>query len=151
MHGPVLLSEFPLCDDFGSDDGRLVYDLSGCDASFGHAPHQNAASARCANLGGPRPRDCTKYHAMLVIGVRGEGAARRFLAQNWWRRHQFVEMSLGYMQSLRPRLHGPSAYAARTPQHAVPAGFAQAAAPYAEAGPIDAREPEILEGWGIWN
>ena len=153
-HGPLLLSEFPLCADFGSDDGRLVHDLSDCNASTAHAPHPNPAPVRCAIQEGSRSSDqsCTKYHAMLIIGVRGEGAARRFLVQNWWRRHQFVEISLAYIRSLQPLLHGPSAYAACTPQlGGVPAGFARAAAPYAESGHIDAREPERLDGWGVWN
>jgi hypothetical protein len=52
-----------------------------------------------------------------------------------------VEVSLDYLEWLRPVLHGPSAYAACTPQLAVPADFAQVAAPYAEAGHIDARQP----------
>ena len=46
-----------------------------------------------------------------------------------------------YLEWRRPILHDPSAYAVCTPQLAVPAGFAQAAAPYAEAGRIDARQP----------
>jgi hypothetical protein len=153
QHGPVLLSEFPLCDDFGSDDGRLVHDLGDCDASAGNAVSPNLgspASVRCANEGEPGRR-CILNHAMLVIGARGEGAARRFLVQNWWRRHQFVEMSLGYIERLRTLFGGPSAYVVCTPQLAVPAGFAQAAAPYAESGDIDAREPEPLVGEGIWR
>ena len=145
-HGPLLLCEFPLCDDFCSDEGHLVHELSYCDASAEHAVHPNPAPGRCVMRGDYRRDDgtCTKYHAMLIIGVRGAGAARRFLVRNSWRRHQFVEVSLAYLEWRRPILHGPSAYAVCTPQLAVPAGFAgtaQAAAPYAEAGQIDARQP----------
>ncbi len=62
----------------------------------------------------------------------------------------FVEISMDNLASRRsfPDL---SAHVSCTPQLAVPAGFTQAAAPYAESGPIriDAREPEHLEGEGI--
>ena len=154
-HGPVLLSGFPLCDDFGSDDGRLVHDLGDCDANDGHSPHPNSAHTLCSNRDGSRSDEpaghCIKSHAMLIIGVRGEGAARRFLVQNWWRRHQFVEMSLAYLESLRRRGPDLSTYVSCTPQLAVPAGFALRAAPYAESGHIDAREPELLDGGGIWR
>ena len=155
-HGPAMLSGFPLCDGFGSDDGRLVYDLGDCDASVEHVLHPNSAPAaplQCNNRDGSRSAGrCVTNHAMLIIGVRGEGAARRFLVQNWWRRHQFVEMSLDYLESLTRRSLDISAYVACTPQLAVPAGFAQAAAPYADSGHIDAREPEGLSGGegNIW-
>jgi hypothetical protein len=145
VHGPAMLSGFPLCDDFGSDDGDLIYDLGDCDASTDHAlpPIPAPGPARCdAEEGGP----CTLNHAMLIIGVRGEGAARRFLVQNWWRHHQFLELSLGYLESLWPRGWDISVHVVLTPQLEFPAGFAQAAAPYAETGLIDAREPEHLIG-----
>ena len=149
-----MLSEFPLCEDFCSDDGRLVHELSYCDASAEHALHPSPAPGRCAIQGGYHPDDgtCTKYHAMLIIGVRGAGAARRFLVQNWWRRHQFVEISMAYLERLRLIYLGPSAYITCTPQLAVPAGFAQAAAPYAESEDLDAREPEPPVGpSSIWR
>jgi hypothetical protein len=88
---------------------------------------------------------------MLIIGVRGEGPARRFLVQNWWRRHQFLEISLGYLEALWPRGPDVSVHVVITPQLAVLEGFAQPAAPYAETGHIDAREPEHLIGsHSIW-
>ena len=31
-------------------------------------------------------------HAMLQVGIRTDGQSRRFLLQNWWRNHQFIEM-----------------------------------------------------------
>jgi hypothetical protein len=156
QHGPALLSGFPLCDDFGSDDGRLVHDLGDCDASAGNALHPSPAPLRCTNRGSSRSDKlagrCILNHAMLIIGVRGEGAARRFLVQNWWRRHQFVEISMAYLERLRLIYLGPSAYITCTPQLAVPAGFAQAAAPYAESEDLDAREPEPPVGpSSIWR
>ena len=89
---------------------------------------------------------------MLLLGVRGAGPARRFLVQNWWRRHQFVELSLAYLEALRDSDRGPdlAAHAVRTPQLAVPAGFARAAAPYAESAHLDAREPELRIGGGAF-
>ena len=157
QHGPALLSGFPLCDGFGSDDGRLVYDLGDCDASADHPLHPIPAPAHCAAGAGGGPGSdahqdpCTVNHAMLIVGVRGEGAARRFLVQNWWRRLQFLELSLGYLESLWPRGWDVSAVAVVTPQLAVRAGFAQAAVPYAETGHIDAKEPKLLIGpSSIW-
>jgi hypothetical protein len=148
-HGPLKLSGFPLCDGFGSDNGRLVYDLGDCDASVALV---SPAPLRCNHRDGPRPAGrCVLNHAMHIIGLRGEGATRRLLVQNWWRRHQFVEMSLGYLESLRRRSLDLAAFAACTPQLAVPAGFAQAAAPYEDSGHIDAREPEhLVGGENIW-
>ena len=83
---------------------RLVHELSYCDASAEHAVHPNPAPGRCVMRGDYRRDDgtCTKYHAMLIIGVRGEGVARRFLVRNWWRRHQFVEVSLPRVAAAHP-------------------------------------------------
>jgi hypothetical protein len=142
-HGPVLLSEFPICDDFAADDGRLVHDLAECDDPAPGAPRPPPVA--CANRRNftlytdEATGRCVRYHAMLIIGARTEGASRRFLVQNWWRRHQFLELSIEYLEALRGP--GPSAYAVVTPQRAgVPAGFARPAAPYAEPGSLDARE-----------
>jgi hypothetical protein len=82
--GPVLMSDFPLCDDFALDDGHLVYDLSDCDAA---AHHARPPPISCVNRGGWQNRKvytdedtgrCTRYHAMLIVGVRTESGSRRF-------------------------------------------------------------------------
>ncbi len=90
---------------------------------------------------------------MLLLGVRGEGPARRFLLQNWWRRRQFVEVSLAYLEALRDSDRGPdlTAHAVCTPQLAAPAGFARAAPPYAESAHLDARGPVLPDGGGVWR
>jgi hypothetical protein len=60
-------------------------------------------------------------------------------------------MSPGHLASLLPRGPDLSACVVATPQRAGPAGLARAAAPYAETGHIDAREPEHRIGsTAIW-
>ena len=49
--GPLLLSGFPLCDDFASDDDHLVHDLGACDAE--PSPRPPPAPSRAP---GPPPR-----------------------------------------------------------------------------------------------
>jgi hypothetical protein len=121
-NGPVLLPEFSLCDDFAQDDGRLIY----------------LQPTRNVNTDEDTGR-CIRSHAMLIIGVRAEGTSRRFLVQNWWRRHQFLEMSSDYLEA--HMFEGPFAYAAVTPQREeIRPGFARPASRYAETGHLDARE-----------
>jgi hypothetical protein len=119
--GPVLLSEFYICDDF-AHDGRLVYDH----------PTRNVDTDEDAD-------GCIRSHAMLIIGVRAEGSSRRFLVQNWWRHYQFLEMSMEYLHA--HMREGPFAYAVVTPlREDIRPGFARPAARYAETGSLDARE-----------
>ena len=37
-------------------------------------------------------------HSMLLIGVKGSGESKMFLVQNWWRKKQFVQISVTYMK-----------------------------------------------------
>ena len=146
QYGPLLLSEFAVCDDFGVE-GRLVYSLDGCNAT---KPGQGPVYVGCdyvvfenrltyARGFGFTPR-CTGYHSMIIVGVRDEGASRRFLVQNWWRRHQFIEISREYLET-QPLL-SPSAFVVDSPPRAVPARFAQPARRYAESTHLDTPETE---------
>jgi hypothetical protein len=79
---------------------------------------------------------------MLIVGVRGQGAARRFLVQNWWRRLQFLEVSSDYLETQPYANIG--AYFVLTPQRAPPMRWARPAARYAETALIDTLEPELV-------
>ena len=86
---------------------------------------------------------CTKYHAMLITGA---ALARPAVSSCETGGAGTSSWRSAYLEWRRPILHDPSAYAVCNPQLAVPAGFVgtahwQAAAPYAEAGRIDARQP----------
>ena len=92
---------------------------------------------------GPGPTDrCAGYHSMLIIGVRMEGASR-FLVQNWWRRHQFVEISQEYLEA-QP-LGGPVAHFVKSAPRAVQARFAQPAWRYAESRYLDIPETQRID------
>ncbi len=145
-HGPVLLSEFPVCDDFGTDD-RLVFDLSVCNqptpdgrTAFVGCDHTSSED-RLIYTGDDGPR-CPKVHSMLVVGVRTEGASRRFLVQNWWRRQQFIEISQEYLETL-PQA-GPFMYVVTAPQHVLRAGFARQARRYEESAHLEAEERTLM-------
>ena len=147
-YGPMLLSEFAVCDDFGID-GRLVYSLDGCNASAATLDggptyigcDYVATEDRLIYAKGFETTDrCTGYHAMIIVGVRYEGASVRFLVQNWWRRHQFVEISREYLET-QP-LRGPCAFFVDSAPRALPARFALPARRYAESTHLDTQETE---------
>ena len=148
-HCPALLSMFTVCDDLGTE-GRLLYSLDGCNASA------------AASDGGPvymgcdfialedrffyakvyqESERCSGYHSMVIIGVRIEGASRRFI-QNWWRRHQFVEISKEYLET--QLFEHPSVYVVESASDSVPARSAQPAWRYAESSYLDVPETELL-------
>ena len=144
-YGPVLLTMFNVCDDFGVE-GRLVYSLDGCNAT----PREAPVYIGCDFLvledrllfakGYETMGRCRGYHAMVIVGVRKVGSSRRFLVQNWWRRHQFVEISQEYLETQPPV--GPSAYVVHSAPRAIPARFAQRAWRYAESTQLDTPEME---------
>jgi hypothetical protein len=145
-HGPLLLSAFPVCDDFGTDN-RLVFDLSVCNQS---TPDGRPAFVGCDHIAldgrlvyaGDSGARCPNFHAMLVVGVRGEGASRRFLVQNWWRRQQFLEISQEYLQTLPHG--GPTMYAVTSHSIGIRPGFARPARRYEEWAHLEAEETEYI-------
>jgi hypothetical protein len=95
-YGPAALADFDITDGdpaFGQP-ARLVYSGAPAGAALGS-------------------------HTMLVVGVRGAGAARRFLVQNWWPEHQLVDIGLDFAAASRA-----TAYYVRTPQAAARRGLA---------------------------
>jgi hypothetical protein len=38
-------------------------------------------------------------HAMVLVGIRKEGDATRYLVQNWWKKKAFVEMDDEYLSA----------------------------------------------------
>ena len=80
-------------------------------------------------------------HAMVLIGVRGEGSERKFLLQNWWRRCQFVEVDLMYLKECSPRI-----FFVETPQGSIPSTLPAAANLYDETWFVD--KPEAERHWG---
>lgn len=44
------------------------------------------------------------HHAMVIIGVRMEGARKKFLVQNFWKDKQFVEFDSAYLEACRARI-----------------------------------------------
>jgi hypothetical protein len=144
-HGPAVLDGFAVCDDFGAEDGRLVYDLAQCNLS------RPAAAPRyvgCEHVdlefrlaySGDEPERCARSYAMLIVGVRTQGPSRRFLVQNWWRRLQLLEISAEYLETLPSANFG--ALFVLTPQRALRSRWHRPAARYAETAYIDTLEPE---------
>ena len=148
---PALLDRFAVCDDFGAEDGRLVYDLARCNLSIPDTgpvcvgcEHLDAREEEVLLYAGVEHDRCAefRYHAMLIVGVRAQGAARRFLVQNWWRRLQFLEISADYLETQPCASIG--AHFVLTPQRAPPMRWARPAARYAETTLIDTLEPELV-------
>ena len=77
---------------------------------------------------------------MIIVGVRNNGTSRRFLVQNWWRQHQFLEISQEYLET-QPS-GGPSVYVVHSAPRAIPASFEQRARRYAEWTHLDTPEME---------
>ena len=147
-YGPALLNGFAVCDDFGAEEGRLVYDLAQCNRSL---PNTGPVYVGCEHVdtgeelllyAGAEFGRCTEfnYHAMLIVGVRTQGATRRFLVQNWWRRLQFLEISADYLET-QPYANIGALFVL-TPQRAPPMRWTRPAARYAETTLIDTLEPE---------
>ena len=51
----------------------------------------------CSFVGKPSGERCGK-HAMLLVGVKGNGVNKRFLLQNWWVKKQFIEVDETYLK-----------------------------------------------------
>ena len=90
--------------------------------------------------GRARYREYPSFHSMLVVGVRVEGASRRFLVQNWLARQQFIEISQEYLKALP--FGGPFLHAMAARPHAIRAGFARPARRYEESEHLEAEETE---------
>jgi hypothetical protein len=149
-HGPVLLSMFTVCDDFGTE-GRTIFSLDSCNASAAALDGGPVyigcdfveIEGRLFYAKGYQETDrCAGYHSMVIIGVRMEGASRRFLVQNWRRRHQFVEISQEYLET-QPMGY-PEIYVVEWAPRPVPARFAQPAWRYAESSFLDVPEVQII-------
>ena len=147
-YGPVLLSMFTVCDDFGVE-GRLVYSLDGCNATS-TTPGAAPVYVGCDFVvledrllyakGFETMGRCRGLHSMIIVGVRNNGTSRRFLVQNWWRQHQFLEISQEYLET-QPS-GGPSVYVVHSAPRAIPASFEQRARRYAEWTHLDTPEME---------
>jgi hypothetical protein len=88
-----------------------------------------------------QPDSCLKgLHAMVLMGVRGEGSERKILLQNWWRRCQFVEVDSEYLQACNPRI-----YFVETPQESIPPNWPAVANLYDETSFVD--KPESERRW----
>jgi len=72
-------------------------------------------------------------HSMLLIGVKGSGDSKMFLVQNWWRKKQFVQISVTYMKHCMPAI-----YFVKTPQTKIPNQFPLVYGGYAES--VDAED-----------
>ena len=68
-------------------------------------------------------------HSMVLIGVKGTGDERTFLLQNWWKRKQFIEVSVDYFTACLPAL-----YFVTTPQTEIPGNFPSKMANFCESG-----------------
>ncbi len=66
-------------------------------------------------------------HTMLIIGMRWEGESRRFLVQNWWTDHQFVELDQNFLEKC-----AALAYFVFLPQYEILKGLPQTRALYDE-------------------
>jgi hypothetical protein len=115
QYGPALVSAFSVHEDFELHSGS-------------------------AFIGKP-VGDVKGIHAMVLIGVRGEGSERKFLLQNWWRRCQFVEVDLMYLKECTPHI-----FFVGTPQESIPSNFPAAANLYDETSFVD--KPESERHWG---
>jgi len=114
-YGPALVSSFQVREDF-NESGSLSYT-------------------------GVPTGDVRGGHAMVLIGVRGEGNGRRFLLQNWWVRKQFVEVDAEYLEGCEAQIHF-----VRTPQGGFREELPQAAGMYAETDMIDGEDRLPLDG-----
>jgi hypothetical protein len=104
-YGPALVATFRVEDDFGAKN-KLIY--------TGNAPSKG--------------QDKDVHHAMLLIGIREEGGAPRFLLQNWWKYPQFAEFDAKYLRSCQA-----SFYFVTTPQMGIKYGCPAKQGIYGEA------------------
>jgi hypothetical protein len=119
-YGPALIMSFRVHSDF-LDEGVLV--------------HSGLPTGPFVGL-----------HSMLLVGVKGTGESKAFMVQNWWRKKQFVQVSVSYMLDCMPLL-----YFVRTPQTEIAERYPVVYGGYAESGGVDAEDREIctlLDSWG---
>jgi hypothetical protein len=66
---------------------------------------------------------------MVLIGVQGTGEERKFLIQNWWKKKQFIEVSVDYFAACLPAM-----YFVKAPQTEIPGRFPSKIANFCESG-----------------
>ena len=101
-----MVAKFRVEDNFGALN-KLIYT-------------ENAAHSK--------GNDKDEHHAMLLIGIREEGGAPRFLLQNWWKYPQFAEFDAKYLISCQA-----SFYFVTTPQMGIKYGCPARQGIYGEA------------------
>jgi hypothetical protein len=76
----------------------------------------------------PKCENCpADMHDMLLIGIRWESGSRRFLIQNWWPDHQFLEATQEFLVQ-----YGAVAIFIYAPQYTIRYGLPQTRAMYDE-------------------
>ena len=65
---------------------------------------------------------------MVLIGVKGSGNDRIFLLQNWWKKKQFIQVSVDYLTACLPAI-----YFVKTAQTEIPFRFPAKLANFCES------------------
>jgi hypothetical protein len=109
QYGPVLVFEFRVYEDFL---------LTG---RFSYLEKPSGKLIGC--------------HAMVLVGVRREGAQKVFLLQSWWRGKQFIEVSETYLKACQGKFA-----IVKSPQNGVRSGLESVYKKYAESSDLDKME-----------